>query len=352
MGRSLCLTFLLVGAILANVIVLAHGSEQLDDEHSPDVTPVLEWLSDNVNDTMDRLKQFLSIPSVSADSRRNADLRRTADWLMDELTNAGLENVQLLESPLHPTVYADWLHASDEVPTVLLYAHYDVQPEDPVSLWDTPPFEPSIRDGRIYARGANDDKGYLYVVLTVLRAYLNSTGKLPVNVKVFFEGEEEIGSPNLPQILMRNAKLLSADVSFSADGGQKSEKIPVITLGTRGLTGLEVSLRTADSDMHSGSYGGGVQNPVHALVRLLDTLRDPTTGRILVPSYYDDVDEATKIDRDEIAAFPFPAEDGLSHYGVNASTGEEGFSFYERFVFGYLHFSFWKIQNVLPILST
>lgn len=321
------------GFALACIIVSIHGEEHSTDEHAADVTDVLKWLSDNANDTMSRLSQFLKIPSVSADPSRRSDVLHAANWLSDELTDAGLENVQLLESPLHPSVYADWLHAADTAPTVLLYAHFDVQPEDPVALWDSPPFEPIIRDGLIFARGVSDDKGYLYVVLTVLRAFLKTKGKLPVNVKVFFEGEEEIGSPNLPQILSNNAKLLSADVAFSADGGQRSTKIPVVLVGLRGLIALEVFLSTAETDMHSGSFGGGVQNPVHALVRLLDTLHDPTTGRILIPSYYDDVNDASKADREDIAIFPFSAEESLSHRGVNASVGEEGYSFYERFVF-------------------
>lgn len=318
--------------VFLSFILLARGEEQATDEHAADVTDVLQWLSNNANDTMDRLSQFLSIPSVSTDPSHRTDVRRAANWLLDELSDAGLENGQLLESQLHPTVYADWLHASDTAPTVLFYAHYDVQPEDPVALWKSPPFEPTIRDGCIYARGASDDKGYLFVVLTVLRAFLKLKGKLPVNVKVIFEGEEEISSPNFSKILSDNAKLLSADVAFSADGGQRSTKIPVLLVGLRGYTALEVFLTTAKSDMHSGTFGGGVQNPIHALVQLLDTLHDSETGKILVPSYYDDVDEPSNADRDDIAVYPFPAEDSLTYHGVNTSVGEEGFNFFERFV--------------------
>lgn len=325
---------LLLSIIVLSLLTESRSQSTVDTHTSDDadLTLVTDWMTQHTNDTMRRLYEFLKIPSVSADPKRASEVRRAADWLVSDLQDAGLEHVQLLASARHPAVYADWLHASDAAPTVLLYAHYDVQPEDPVSSWTTPPFSPTVRGGRLYARGASDDKGHLYVVATALRAFLATTRHLPVNVKVFFEGEEEIGSPNLAHILRTHAHLLKADVAFSADGNQLSEKLPGLCLGLRGMVGLEVSVRTANEDLHSGSFGGGVQNPLHALVRLLDGLRDPKTGKIAVDSFYDDVYSLSQAERDDIAQFPVPASEELEAHGINETVGEHGFSFHERFV--------------------
>lgn len=316
------------------------ADSQTATDHDFQLDLVQKWMTDNVNNTMERLYQLLSIPSVSAVPSRGSEVRRAADWLVTDLKTAGLENVQLLPSALHPAVYADWLHASDSAPTILIYAHYDVQPEDPISAWTSPPFTPTVRDGRLYARGASDDKGHLYVVATVLRAFLTVSRNLPVNVKILFEGEEEVGSPNLSEILKTHAKLLRADFAFSADGYQLSETMPGISVGLRGMAALEVSVRVANVDLHSGSYGGGVQNAVHALVSLLDKLRHKDSGRIAVDSFYDDVAPLSQSDRDDIAEFPFSDQVELMQYGINESVGEAGFSFYERFVYSQFIFSF------------
>ena len=188
---------------------------------------------------------------------------KAASWLSDELRNIGMENVQIMETDGHPVVYADWLHAEGK-PTVLIYGHYDVQPVDPLSLWETPPFEPSVRDGKIYARGASDDKGQVLMHVKALEAIIKTDGKLPINVKLLIEGEEEIGSPHLPSFIEKNKELLKADVLVISDTGMIEKGKPSITYGLRGLTGLQIDIQGANSDLHSGAYGGGVQNAAHA----------------------------------------------------------------------------------------
>lgn len=290
-----------------------------------------KWLSDHADANLQSLMEFLSIPSVSSDHERAHDVRECAKWLKTDLADAGLENIEILETKGLPTVYADWLNAEDpSAPTVLIYGHYDVQPADPVDLWTTPPFEPHIRNGNLYARGASDDKGHMYVPIVAIKAYLKTGKKLPVNVKLLLEGEEEIGSPNLHDMLVKNADKFSADYAFSADGGMISPTVPSLCLVLRGAFALEISLRVAERDMHSGTFGGGVQNPIHALAHLLSTLRDIKTGKILVDGYYDEVDDLTQEERDDIARFPIPASEVLSREGVNVSVGEEGYNFYER----------------------
>lgn len=277
-----------------------------------------------------RLIAFLRIPSISSDPSQAQAVRLAGNWLVHDLESARLDHVRLLETARHPAVYADWLHAPGK-PTVLLYAHFDVQPADPLDLWTSPPFEPDVRDGRIYARGASDDKGHLYVVVAALRAMIEGGG-LPVNVKVLFEGEEEIGSPNLKALLEEHKALLKADYAFCADGGQISTELPGICVGLRGALSLQLSLRVADVDMHSGTFGGGVQNPIYAMSKLLASMWEEETMRIAVDGFYDDVVEISEEERRDIANFPIDAAEKLKGVGVNVSVGEEGLSFYERYV--------------------
>lgn len=296
-----------------------------------DIAQIEAHLSANADANLKRLLAFLSIPSVSADPSRAAEVRRCAEWLADDLSTTGMHHVTLLETPGHPVVYADWLRAPPGAPTVLIYGHYDVQPEDPLHLWTTPPFQPSVRDGRVYARGASDDKGSLYAPLMAIRAILHVHGMLPVNVKVLLEGEEEIGSPNLRSILLDQRDLFRADYAYSADGGMISTNIPSLVLGLRGSLCYEITVRVAERNMHSGRYGGGVQNPIHALSHLLSSLRDIRTGKVLVKGYYDQVDEADQLEREEMEKFPVSLEEMLRPNGVNTSTGEEGYTFWERY---------------------
>lgn len=319
---------LVLSLLVILLAYLCHPMRALLSE--TDFDTVDSFLAEHSNNVIQNLTSFLKIPSVSADPSRKQSVRQAALWLIDDLKAGGLENVQLLETKLHPAVYADWLHAAD-APTLLIYAHYDVQPEDPVELWTYGPFEPTVVDNRIYARGATDDKGNLYVAVTAVKAMLAVHGSLPVNVKLFVEGEEEIGSPNLLETLKEHSALLRSDYALSADGGQVTPDIPGICLSARGSVSLEVHVRVAAADMHSGVYGGGVQNPIHALSQLLSSLRDIESGRVLVEGFYDGVTDPSEEERQDIAAFPQSEREILGIYGVNESYGEQGFTLLERY---------------------
>lgn len=254
----------------------------------------------------DELLDFLRIPSVSALPAHAADVQRAAEWVAARVTAAGLENAQILPTGGHPVVYADWLHAPGK-PTVLIYGHFDVQPVDPVSLWTHPPFEPHIEDGKVYARGASDDKGNMLVPILALEAMLKSDGALPINLKVFFEGQEEIGSPQIGAFLPQHKQLFACDMVLSADGGQYSESEPEILVALRGGCGVQIDVRAAKMDLHSGLYGGVVMNPIHALVMILDSMR-AKNGVITVEGFYDAVRPLGQQDRERIAAVPFDIE--------------------------------------------
>lgn len=314
--------FVLVLPFLLNYFILTH---------SFNLSAVESWLKSNEQTHHQNLIDFLSIPSVSADPTRAVDVRRCAHWLMKQAADAGLQNIRLIETAGHPTVYADWLSTKHpDAPTVLIYGHYDVQPEDPIELWTTPPFKPTLRDGKLYGRGASDDKGPMYAPIIAIKAYLKTAGRLPVNVRLLLEGEEEVGSPNLEDTLKRYGEDFAADYAFSADGGMVSPTIPSLNLGLRGTYSMEVTVRTAKRDVHSGAYGGGVQNPIHALSHLLASLRDVKSGRILVRGYYEEVDPVTKEERQIASEYPVPLGEVLGSAGVNESVGEEEYSFYER----------------------
>jgi acetylornithine deacetylase/succinyl-diaminopimelate desuccinylase-like protein len=270
------------------------------------------------------LLDFLRIPSISALPAHAADVQRAAEWVAARVTAAGLEHAQILPTGGHPVVYADWLHAPGK-PTVLIYGHFDVQPVDPLHLWTHPPFEPHVEDGRVYARGASDDKGNMLVPILALEAILQSDGALPVNIKVFFEGQEEIGSPQIGEFLPRHAELFSCDMVLSADGGQYSESEPEILVGLRGGCGVQIDVRAAKMDLHSGLYGGVVMNPIHALVMILDSMR-AHDGVITVDGFYDDVVPLSDDDRRRIAEVPYDLDATLADIGASAPFGEAGFT--------------------------
>jgi len=277
---------------------------------------------------LSELLTLYAIPSISALPEHAPDVRRAAEWVNNRLLAAGMENVQTLETGGHPVVYADWLHAPDR-PTVMIYAHFDTQPVDPIELWVHPPFEPYCDGDRIYARGASDDKGPLMVVITALEALLATRGALPLNVKVLFEGQEEIGSPQLPAFVASHKDLLACDVVLNADSGQFSETEPAITVGLKGICGLELTVRGPDHDVHSGIYGGAIQNPLHAIARLLDSMRSPD-GKVLVQGFYADVAPLTPEDREAIAAVPYNEQAYMEDLGVEALFGEPGYTTRER----------------------
>ncbi|WP_053375177.1 dipeptidase [Paenibacillus sp. FJAT-27812] len=277
---------------------------------------------------LDELKQWLSIPSISALSEHKADMNKAADWLADALTRAGLENVEVHQTDGHPIVYADHLHAPGK-PTVLVYGHYDVQPVDPLHLWTTPPFEPDIRDGKLYARGATDDKGQVFLHIKAIEAILKLEQQLPVNIKLCIEGEEEVSSRSLPPFLATNRDKLATDVVLISDTSLIEPGKPAISTGLRGLCSLEVTVNTANTDLHSGTFGGGVPNALHALVSLLATLHDDRGG-VSVEGFYEGVPELSPLMKEEFAKQMLDEDQLKASLGLDALYGEEDFSFVER----------------------
>jgi acetylornithine deacetylase/succinyl-diaminopimelate desuccinylase-like protein len=270
------------------------------------------------------LAEFVAIPSVSRDSSP-PDMRAAAQWLAGQISFAG---GHLMETDGNPVVAGEWLGAPG-APTVLVYGHYDVQPTGSLEEWRTPPFELTVADGQAFGRGATDDKGPILVVLKTAQAFMEQFGGLPLNVKFLFEGEEEIGSPNLPAFLRANAGQFAADLVISADGAQWRPTEPSVSIASKGLLALDVRVTGANRDLHSGRYGGTVQNPVHALAQLLAGLHDPD-GRVAVPGFYDSVAELTGAERAEIAAVPFDDAAYAAELGVPGLYGEPGHSTLER----------------------
>ncbi len=273
---------------------------------------------------LDDLLQLLRIPSISSLPAHAADVQRAAQWVAARLKTAGLEDVQVLETGGHPVVYGAWLHAADK-PTILIYGHFDTQPVDPLNLWTHPPFEPTVIDDRVYARGASDDKGNMLTPILGVEALLKTEGALPVNVKFFLEGQEEIGSPQLPAFIEQHRDLFACDLVVSADGGQYSEDHPSLMLSAKGLAAVQIDVRGAKGDLHSGMYGGGVQNPIHALTAILASMRSPE-GKILVEGFYDAVQPLSDADQVSIAALPFDEQEQRERIEVPALVSEPGYT--------------------------
>jgi acetylornithine deacetylase/succinyl-diaminopimelate desuccinylase-like protein len=277
---------------------------------------------------LERLVELLRIPSISTVPERSGDVRRAADWVAARMRSAGLNGVRVDDTPGHPVVYGEWLNAGD-APTVLVYGHYDVQPVDPIELWTSPPFEPTLRDGYLYARGSSDDKGQALVHLEAVDAWMQTTGRLPVNVKVFIEGEEEVGSPNLADWVRAHAAELSADVALISDTAIVAPDQPSITYGLRGLAYMEIEVRGPNHDLHSGQFGGAVLNPANALCRIIATLHD-ADGRVTIPGFYDRVQPLDDSERAELARVPFDLGAFRHAVGEAGSWGEAGYSIVER----------------------
>lgn len=286
------------------------------------------YLETHRSDFTERLLDFLRIPSISSLPEHAADVRRAGEWVMAQLHNAGMEHVEMMETGGHPVVYADWLHATGK-PTVMIYGHFDVQPVDPLALWESPPFEPVIKNDRVYARGASDDKGNMLAPILALEALLKTEGRLPVNVKCFFEGQEEIGSPTLPAFIAAHKEKFACDFILSADGGQWDETQPALLVGLKGLCALQIDVVGPAYDVHSGLYGGVVQNPIHALAAILASMRS-SDGRILVEGFYDDVVPLSEADRAELARVPYDEEEVRQKLNVDAFFGEPGYTPLER----------------------
>ncbi|RUT48540.1 dipeptidase [Paenibacillus anaericanus] len=277
---------------------------------------------------LEELKELLRIPSISALSEHKSDITQAANWIADKLRQAGMDKVEVHPTTGNPVIYAEHLQAPG-CPTVLVYGHYDVQPVDPLHLWETPPFEPTIRDGKLYARGATDDKGQLFLHIKAVEAILKEEQKLPVNIKFCIEGEEEISSPSLPAFLESHAEMLAADAILISDTSLLEPGKPAICTGLRGLCELEISVHTANTDLHSGTFGGGVPNALHALVSLLTSLHDEQ-GRVAVEGFYEGVHDLTPEMREEFAKQKFNEDKLKTSLGLDSLYGEEGFSFVER----------------------
>ena len=286
------------------------------------------FLDDHQESRLESYKALLRIPSISALSEHAADCRATAEWIAADLRASGIEHVELAETGGHPVVYGDWLHA-EGAPTVVVYCHYDVQPVDPLDLWKSPPFEPVVDGNHMLARGAADDKGQLHMHLRATEALLATRGRLPINLKFVFEGEEESGSVNLDRWLEAERERLAADLAVISDTGFFDGNLPSITIALRGLMYAQIDVIGTAVDLHSGSYGGAVQNPANALAQIIAALKGPD-GRIRIPGFYDDVLGLTEAERAAVAALPFDEEAYRTHLGLPALVGEVGFSTLER----------------------
>ncbi len=288
---------------------------------------VIQYLRDNRERFLETLNEFLSIPSVSTDSNYKQDVEWAADFLIDYLEKLSFENIEKMETPGHPIVYAEYNGAGDRAPTVLFYGHYDVQPADPLDEWDSDPFRPEIRNGRIYARGASDDKGQVFMHLAVFEAYLQTTGSIPVNVKVLIEGEEEIGSANLHQLLHEQKEKFAADFCVISDSGMVAKNQPTILYGLKGFTGLEITVKGPDHDLHSGMYGGAVRNPIMALSHILASMKN-TDEVVTVDGFYESVEPMTEEERELIKQAP--SEDFVKSTGVPETVSEKGYTAQEH----------------------
>jgi acetylornithine deacetylase/succinyl-diaminopimelate desuccinylase-like protein len=258
---------------------------------TPLARKAIEYAQAHRKQQMEGYQELLRIPSVSTDPAHKADIERCADWLVAEIDRLGFKNTRKIPTDGQPVVYGEWLEAGEDRPTILIYAHYDVQPIDPLDLWETPPFEPTIRDGKLYARGAIDDKSGVWINLKAIESILAVDGRLPVNVKLLFEGEEESGSPHMQPFVTAYKEMLKADALFLCDGPFAPEQ-PAITYSLRGLTAAEVTVSGPDHDLHSGQFGGAVHNPIHFVGKIIASFHDET-GRVQIPGFYDKVQKLT-----------------------------------------------------------
>jgi acetylornithine deacetylase/succinyl-diaminopimelate desuccinylase-like protein len=294
---------------------------------------VIDFINVNRDRHLAELKDLLAIPSISALPQHAGDVKRCAEWCADEMRRIGLENVRLIETPGNPVVYGDWLHAEapgvGHAQTILFYGHYDVQPVDPLELWESPPFEATIRDGEIFARGSADDKGQVFMHLKAVEAHLKQNGRLPVNMKFILEGEEEVGSVNLDDFVRAHKSALSADVVVISDSPMFARGVPSICYGLRGLVYFQIDLRGSSTDLHSGSFGGAVANPAIVLSQMLAQMKD-RGGRIKIPGFYDDVVPLNDDERQAWASLPFNEKKYKKDFGIPKVYGESAYTTLER----------------------
>lgn len=291
-------------------------------------TVAIEYARANKNRFLDELKTFVRIPSISTDPKRVNEMGQAAEYLANQLRELGMQHVNIFPTAGHPVVYGESIDSGDHVPTVLVYGHYDVQPAEPLELWESPPFEPTIRENNLYARGASDMKGQVIASLKAIESAIR-TGGLPVNIKIMIEGEEEIGSPSLAGFLAAHKDLLKSDFALNPDTGMIAPDLPTITYALRGLAYFEIRIYGPDHDLHSGLYGGVVHNPAQVLCELIAAMHDQH-GRVTLPGFYDRVRPLDEVERAELARLPMDEAFYLKNTGVPALWGEEGYSPVER----------------------
>ena len=289
---------------------------------------VIEYIEKNHDRYLEELCEFLRIPSISTDPANKQEVRKAAEFVRDQLKEAGLAKVEIFPTQGHPIVYAEQVVEKGK-PTVLIYGHYDVQPVDPLGLWESAPFEPTIRNGELYARGAADDKGQVFIHFKSAEAFMNTRKQLPVNIKFLIEGEEEIGSPFLDPFIETHQDLLKADVVMISDTTMFARGVPSLCYGLRGLVYFQLDLQGANTDLHSGSFGGTVVNPGFELSKMLAAMKDEK-GRILIPHFYDNVRDLTERERQEFARLPFDEAAYRGAIGLRELSGEEGYTPLER----------------------
>ena len=292
------------------------------------MSDVFDYIENNKDKFKDELFNLLRIPSVSTDSGHKDDVRNAATYLKNQLEDLDMDRVKVFETDGNPIVYGE-LATDDSKPTVLVYGHYDVQPPDPMELWDTPPFEPTVRDGDIFARGASDDKGQSFTHVKALEAYRKSGTEFPVNIKFILEGEEEIGSPHLVPFIKEHKELLECDMVLISDTAMFAEDTPSITYGLRGLAYMEMEVTGPNRDLHSGVYGGAVENPANVLCEIIAKLKDED-GVIQIDGFYDDVVSLSDEDREAYEKRPFDEEAYKKDLGLKKLHGEKGYSTLER----------------------
>ncbi len=289
---------------------------------------VIDFIQTNRDRYINELKQYLAIPSISALPEHAGDLQRCAEWSAQEMTRIGLENVRLESTPGNPIVYGEWLHA-EGAPTILFYGHYDVQPVDPLELWESPPFEATVRDGEIFARGAADDKGQVFMHFKAIEAHMKQHGRLPVNLKVILEGEEEVGSVNLDNFVKAHRDQLACDVVVISDSAMFARGVPSICYSLRGLVYFQIDVRGTKSDLHSGLFGGAVANPNMVLAQILSQMKD-RSGRVKITGFYDDVRELSQDERDAWKKLPFNEKQYRKDLDAPKLFGETGYTTLER----------------------
>lgn len=289
---------------------------------------VIGYIDENRQRFVDELVDWVRVPSVSSDPKRASDVVKSAEHLAGRLRGLGAGRVEVWPTAGHPAVFAEWLSAPGK-PTLLVYGHHDVQPVDPLGEWVTPPFEPSVRDGRLWGRGVVDDKGQVYIHVKAIESFVRAGGGLPINLRLIVEGEEEVGSQNLNSLLREHESDLVADFVCVSDTAMFGRGIPSLCVGLRGLSYIEVHVEGPSLDLHSGSFGGAVMNPVNALAKMIASLHDEA-GRVTVPGFYDGVVPLTARERAEIASLPFDEAEWLRSTGAPATWGEKGYSTLER----------------------